>query len=639
MLAEEAMPLSIDEALARFGLEQFRPGQRDIISAVMAGRPTIAVLPTGAGKSLCYQLPAVALESLAVVVSPLISLMKDQVDALTARGIPATFINSSIPPDEREARLRAAVAGRLRLLYVAPERFRAPHFAATLARARPALLAIDEAHCMVEWGHDFRPDYARLGEVRAQLGPERVVALTATATPDVRQAIVRQLALEHPAVFVRGFDRPNLRLGVLAVQGGEDKLQHCLRLLGEPEARGKPAIVYSATRRKAEEVAEALRAAGVTARAYHAGLSDVERAEVQDEWMADRVRVVVATNAFGMGVDKRDVRLVIHHELPGSAEAYYQEAGRAGRDGLPARCVLLFNYADVRLREFLITSGGGPDASPRSPAVVEAERARLRGMMSYAYARSCRRAYVLEYFGDEPRACSEDGLECDNCLLRHDAAPISDEEHLMVRKVLSCVARVDGSYGRRRIALCLIGSDAREIVDAGLHKLSTFGALRGKSLTYVLDVLGVLEAGGLLVAEGDDYPCLRITRNGREVMHDRARPPLSLPRPGRRPSALATQTQPGRATAAHAEDADDVDSALYERLRALRAQLARREELPAYCVFHDRTLLALARARPTSLDDMRAVSGVGPTKLAKYGAAFLAVLQGGEAVLEPTGPD
>ncbi|HSN33845.1 MAG TPA: ATP-dependent DNA helicase RecQ, partial [Ideonella sp.] len=518
------MSLSIDDALARFGLTRFRPGQREIIEAVLAGRPTIAVLPTGAGKSLCYQLPAVALERLAVVVSPLISLMKDQVDALSARGIPATFINSSIPPDERAERLRAAVRGELRLLYVAPERFRAPGFAETLARAEPALLAVDEAHCMVEWGHDFRPDYARLGEVRARLAPPRLVALTATATPDVRQGIADQLAMNDPAVFVRGFDRSNLRLGVMPVQGGDDKLRRVLALLAEPDARGKPAIVYAATRKKATEVAESLRDAGVTARAYHAGLGDDERAEVQEAWMRDEVRVVVATNAFGMGVDKRDVRLVVHHELPGSAEAYYQEAGRAGRDGLPARCVLLFNHADVRLREFLINSSGA-DGPPRPASVVAAERERLRGMMAYAYAHGCRRAYLLGYFGDEVHRCGGDALPCDACAARMEGgdAPLSDEDHLLVRKVLSCVARVDGAFGRKRIALCLAGSDAREVVEAGLHRLSTFGVLRGKPVAWVLDVLGTIEAAGLIMAEGDEYPCLRITAAGREVMHDRAR--------------------------------------------------------------------------------------------------------------------
>jgi ATP-dependent DNA helicase RecQ len=629
MLFRSAMPLSIDDALGRFGLTQFRPGQREIIEAVLAGRPTIAVLPTGAGKSLCYQLPAVALERLAVVVSPLISLMKDQVDALTARGIPATFINSSIPPDERAERLRAAVRGELRLLYIAPERFRASGFGETLARAKPALLAVDEAHCMVEWGHDFRPDYARLGEVRAQLGATRLVALTATATPDVRQGIADQLAMDDPAVFVRGFDRTNLQLSVQATQGGEDKLRHVLALLAEPQAAGQPAIIYAATRKKAAEVAESLRRAGITARAYHAGLADDERADVQEAWMRDDVRVVVATNAFGMGVDKRDVRLVVHHELPGSAEAYYQEAGRAGRDGAPARCVLLFNHADVRLREFLIASGGA-DAPPRPPAVVAAERERLRMMMAYAYARGCRRAFLLGYFGDEVHRCGGDALPCDTCAARSNDEPISDEDHLLVRKVLSCVARVNGAFGRKRIALCLNGSDAREVVDAGLHRLSTFGTLRGRPVAWVLDVLGTLEAAGLIMAEGDEYPCLRITAAGREVMLDRARMQSALP-PERAAAGKRVRVASGGGGGGGDDDDEPVDQPLFARLRELRARLAKEAQLPAYCVFHDRTLAALARRRPATLDELAEVPGVGPSKLAKYGAAFLDALRAPES--------
>jgi ATP-dependent DNA helicase RecQ len=632
MLFKSAMPLSIDDALHRFGLTQFRPGQREIIDAVLAGRPTIAVLPTGAGKSLCYQLPAVALERLAVVVSPLISLMKDQVDALTARGIPATFINSSIPPDERAERLRAAVRGELRLLYVAPERFRASGFGETLARAQPVLLAVDEAHCMVEWGHDFRPDYARLGEVRAQLGATRLVALTATATPDVRQGIADQLAMEDPAVFVRGFDRANLQLSVVPTQSGEDKLRHVLALLAEPQAQGQAAIVYAATRKKAAEVAGSLRQAGVTARAYHAGLADEERADVQEAWMRDDVRVVVATNAFGMGVDKRAVRLVVHHELPGSAEAYYQEAGRAGRDGAPARCVLLFNHADVRLREFLITSGGA-DAPPRPPSVVAAEKERLRMMMAYAYARGCRRSFLLGYFGDEVHRCGGDSLPCDTCAARSNDAPISDEDHLLVRKVLSCVARVNGAFGRKRIALCLSGSDAREVVDAGLHRQTTFGALRGRPVAWVLDVLGTLEAAGLIMAEGDEYPSLRITAAGREVMLDRARMQSSLPperaAAGKRVRVAAVGGGGGGGGGGEDDD-EPVDQPLFARLRELRARLAREASLPAYCVFHDRTLAALARRRPATLDELAAVPGVGPSKLAKYGEAFLDALRAPE---------
>ena len=632
MLYQSAMQFPIDEALATFGLTQFRPGQREIIEAVLAGRPTIAVLPTGAGKSLCYQLPAIALDGLAVVVSPLISLMKDQVDALTARGIPAAFINSSIGPDERAERLRAAVRGELRLLYVAPERFRAGNFADTLARARPALLAIDEAHCMVEWGHDFRPDYARLGEVHAQLGASRIVALTATATPDVRAAIGAALGMREPAVFVRGFDRMNLQLSVEATQGGDDKLRRVLRLLAAPEARGAPAIVYAATRKKAAEVAASLRDEGVAASAYHAGLGDEERAEVQDAWMRDEVRVVVATNAFGMGVDKRDVRLVVHHELPGSAEAYYQEAGRAGRDGLPARCVLLFNHADVRLREFLIGSSG-QDGPPRPAAVVEAERERLRAMMSYCYTRSCRRAFLLDYFGDESHRCGGDALPCDSCAARASDAPLSDEEHLLVRKVLSCVARLNGGFGRKRIALCLVGSDAREVVDAGLHRVTTFGALRGRPVAWVLDVLGTLEAEGLVVAEGDEYPCLRITTAGREVMLDRGRLGAALP-PERAAAASGKRVRMSGGSGGGSgrgdgggEDDEPIDEPLFARLRELRARFAKEEKLPAYCVFHDRTLAALARQRPATLDEMSSVPGVGPTKLAKYGAAFLDALR------------
>ncbi|HEX6839552.1 MAG TPA: RecQ family ATP-dependent DNA helicase, partial [Polyangia bacterium] len=477
------------------------------------------------------------------------------------------------------------------------------------------------------WGHDFRPDYARLGEARALLGASRLVALTATATPDVRQGIADQLEMNEPAVFVRGFDRANLRLSVVPVQGGDDKLRHVLALLAEPDASGKPAIVYAATRKKAAEVAGALREAGVTARAYHAGLADDERAEVQEAWMRDDVRVVVATNAFGMGVDKRDVRLVVHHELPGSAEAYYQEAGRAGRDGLPARCVLLFNHGDVRLREFLITSSGA-DGPPRPAAAIEAERERLRGMMAYAYARGCRRAFLLGYFGDEVHRCGGDALLCDTCAARHDDAPLSDEDHLLVRKVLSCVARVDGAFGRKRIALCLAGSDAREVVEAGLHKLSTFGVLRGRPIAWVLDVLGTIEAAGLIMAEGDEYPCMRITAAGREVMHDRARMQSALPAERAASSASKKRVRVGGGGGGGTSDDDEpIDEPLFARLRELRARLAKEERLPAYCVFHDRTLAALARQRPATLDEMAAVPGVGPSKLAKYGAAFLDALR------------
>jgi ATP-dependent DNA helicase RecQ len=417
-------------------------------------------------------------------------------------------------------------------------------------------------------------------------------------------------------VFVRGFDRPNLGFSVIPTGGDADKLGHCMTLLNG--AGDAPALIYSATRKKAERVAEALRKRGLAASAYHAGLDEDERARVQDAFMSGQVRVVVATNAFGMGVDKRAVRLVVHHELPGSAEAYWQEAGRAGRDGAPARCVLLFNHGDVRLREFLIASAG--ENGPKPEVLQQAERERLRAMIGYAYARACRRHYLLGYFGDPDagQACAG----CDICDLKlGPPRPVDDEAQLVIRKVLSTVARVDGWFGRNKIALTLEGSTAREIADAKLDRLGTFGVLRGRSHAWVLDLLGGLEAAGLLASTRDEYPRLALTPRGREVMHDRARSPIALPSEPK-PRSRAAPTRKSRA----AESDLDADDPMFKRLRELRARLAKAERLPAYCVFHDRTLAEIARAQPRSLDELAQITGVGPNKLEKYGDALLAEL-------------
>jgi ATP-dependent DNA helicase RecQ len=346
----------------------------------------------------------------------------------------------------------------------------------------------------------------------------------------VREQISAQLGLSNPAVFVRGFDRPNLQLSLIHVQGHREKIDRCAALLNDPIVYVAPSIIYAGTRKKAEQVAAALCERGIATRPYHAGLSEAERVEVQDQWMTDRrLRAVVATNAFGMGVDKRDVRLVVHYDLPGSIEAYYQEAGRAGRDGLPARCVLLFNHADVKLREFLINNPGA-DGRRKPLAVRQAEEERLRAMVAYAYARTCRRAFWLDYFGDESAWCSNETTACDNCRRTGLAALPDDDQHLMVRKVLSCVARLDGRYGRTRIALCLIGSSGPEVTQSGLHRVSTYGVLRGHTQAYALDLLTALEIGGLVAVAGGEYPCLRLTPKGREVMQDQLRKPLALPR-------------------------------------------------------------------------------------------------------------
>jgi ATP-dependent DNA helicase RecQ len=669
----------------RFGIEAFRPGQEEVIRALVDGRPVLAVMPTGAGKSLCYQLPALLIDGLTLVVSPLISLMQDQLAKLAALGIPAARIDSTVPPEEQRrvlAALEEARADRPRVLFVAPERFRSARFVEMVQRVGVGLLAIDEAHCISEWGHDFRPDYARLGEAIASLQPRRLVALTATATPAVREDIVRALGIADPAVFVRGFDRPNLHFAVEHAGGDADKMRRLVRLLDE---RPGAALIYTATRKRAEAIAEGVRReTRLPALAYHAGLGDDERARAQDAFMAGRSSVIVATSAFGMGVDKADVRLVVHHELPRSLEAYYQEAGRAGRDGQPARCLLLFNHGDVRLQEFFVDattpevevlegvaravarerravdadglkyqfpSGGGkwsamaigaalrilarqgvvveqgsgylaagePRAIDRAAAERQraAERERLKRMTSYAYAAGCRRQFLLDYFGDPDRRAP--CASCDACLAGRDAAPLDDEAHLTVRKVLSCVARLDGWFGRKRIALVLEGSRAKEVTDVGLDRLATHGCLSGRWRGFAMELIGALEAAGLLAASAGDYPTLRITAEGREVMHDRARAAITWPR---------ERAEGRRARTGGIADGASADPELLERLRLLRRRLADEADLPAYCVFHDKTLVEMARVRPADVAALRGVAGVGPAKLEKYGAAFLEVLRG-----------
>ncbi|HZB43711.1 MAG TPA: ATP-dependent DNA helicase RecQ, partial [Pyrinomonadaceae bacterium] len=354
---------NMDEALAAlrkfFGFEDFREGQREVVEAVLEGHDTVVVMPTGGGKSLCYQLPALMREGVTVVVSPLIALMKDQVDALHARGLPATFINSSIDFEEQKARVAGLRQGHFKLVYVAPERFRSGHFVETLQRAEISLFAVDEAHCISSWGHDFRPDYLRLKTFLSQIGHPQTLALTATATPYVRSDIIEQLQLREPRAFVSGFDRPNLSLYVVHTQKEREKIAH-VRSLAEEEYKGQSGIIYASTRKAVEQVAGRLREAKLNAVGYHAGMADEERARAQDDFMAGRAQMIVATNAFGMGIDKPDIRFVTHYQMPGSVEAYYQEIGRAGRDGKPSSCVLLFNYADKRTQDYFIEGSYPP---------------------------------------------------------------------------------------------------------------------------------------------------------------------------------------------------------------------------------------------------------------------------------------
>ncbi|HEV2913509.1 MAG TPA: RecQ family ATP-dependent DNA helicase [Pyrinomonadaceae bacterium] len=775
---------TIEDALTAlhtyFGFEEFREGQREVISAILEGRDTVVVMPTGGGKSLCYQLPALMKEGATVVVSPLIALMKDQVDALHARGLPATFINSSITFEEQKARINALRRGEYKLVYVAPERFRSSHFVETLRTATIALFAVDEAHCISQWGHDFRPDYLRLREAVEQIGRPQIAALTATATPHVRADIIEQLALQDPRAFVSGFDRPNLTINVVHTQKEREKIVH-IKALASAHASGS-GIIYTSTRKAVEQVTARLRAAGLSLVAYHAGMDEAERTRAQDDFMTGRAQMIVATNAFGMGIDKPDIRFVAHYQMPGSIEAYYQEIGRAGRDGLPSTCALFFNYADKRTQDYFIEGSypppetvarvyqalvatnqkrielstseiaaraavrnemavqsaliilekaghiergaasenrasvrlrvapqraremtgardtrarqvligllGGYDVNERTETELDTselaeatgldhtvvrralaslvssgvinytpgrrtrgvlmlderpvtslrirpseiarraalEQRKLREIISFCYADRCYRAFILDYFGDRQHAtnCGKCGnctseakgapaaaggraeemrnattvpldaataldnfireqtpvaLDLDEELDRQSrrrearlraesargesaagpdavrltqARPLTDEESLLVRKILACAARMQGRFGKGMLASTLRGSRARAVTQAGLDRLSTYGILDDMTQDELMIYIDALVAAGCLNVAGGAYPTVSLSALGNELMRERASVELALPQTSLSRIAATTTLKAGPAAAAAA---------------------------------------------------------------------------------------
>jgi ATP-dependent DNA helicase RecQ len=642
--------VSLLAGLQALGYSQFRPGQERAIETLLARGRLLYVAPTGGGKSLVYQLPAMLLEGTTIVVSPLIALMQDQVNALLARGVPATFLAATLGSEELERRLRSAARGEYRLLYVAPERLASAGFQRLSRALRCPLVAIDEAHCISEWGHDFRPEYMQIGSVLGQFPQARVLACTATATPVVRDEIVARLQLgSDTAQIVHGFARPNLVLRAAEVLSSRDRdarvdaLLH--EVLGAPNTQPGAAIVYSPTRAASEEECVRLERAGWRVGYYHAGREPAERERTQQRFMEGALQVVVATNAFGMGIDRADVRAVVHLAPPASLEAYYQEVGRAGRDGARAFGLLLTSASQLALRRRLIESNG--DGEPIAPAVIEHKWGLFLELMRWVEGGSCRHDAILRYFGDQDEALGGCG-QCDVCTSLAAPAIAPDEVQLLVRKALSGIARVHGRYGLSAAVKLLRGAKDERLARSGLDQVRTFGVLRHEPDEWLTRLLRRLVTAGWVVFSGDDRPVVLLTDEGRAVMEGRIPARLVLPeRVGRvaRPVGRSRRTRVqvdgqtntmGRAIAGEPTVArtleidaglDDTSLELFEALRAHRLSVARTEAVPPFVVASDRTLRDMARMRPRSETELLSIYGMGPVKAARYGAGFLSVLQ------------
>ncbi|MBR4701772.1 MAG: DNA helicase RecQ [Oscillospiraceae bacterium] len=603
----------------RFGFRSFRDGQEALIDAILSGRDVFGVMPTGGGKSLCYQIPALLLEGLTLVVSPLISLMKDQVAALKEAGIPAAFLNSSLTAAQQREVLRRAGLGAYRLIYVAPERLLTDSFLAFAAGQRISLLAVDEAHCVSQWGQDFRPNYLDVPAFIRRL-PRRpvIAAFTATATAEVGEDVVRLLELREPLRLVTGFDRPNLYFDVRRERNKTAWLMDYLEA-----RRDKSGIVYCATRKTVEQVCEKLRAAGFAATRYHAGLDDAERRENQEDFAYDRATVMVATNAFGMGIDKSNVSFVIHYNMPKNIESYYQEAGRAGRDGAPADCVLLFSPGDVITAEYLIENGSEReqlDEALRAQLLIRDMR-RLRQMQAYCKTGGCYRAALLDYFGEaHAPGCGN----CGNCAQRGEepsGETVEEDLTLAAQKILSCVRRVERKngvgLGETMIVRILTGSRDKTLLAREYDLLPTYGVMKDCKRPLLHEYVRALVKQGYLLQVPGDYEVLRTAEKANRVLFENE---AVLWR-----HAASKQTRPGRKPAA-AGGPGAAEQSLFDRLRGLRAELARQAGVPAYVIFHDASLLKLAELQPATEPELLTVPGVGEQKAKKYGRAVLAVI-------------
>ena len=637
--ADSVDPRALEALNRYFGYDSFRPGQSGIVSAILAGRDVLGVMPTGAGKSICYQIPAAILPGVAIVISPLISLMRDQVDALNDVGLPAAFINTTQTPDEQDLVFAQALSGQIKLLYVTPERLETERFRNFAVRVPISLVAVDEAHCVSQWGQDFRSSYLGIGEFIAGL-PTRptVAAFTATATERVRRDIVSILGLHTPSITVTGFDRPNLYFDVISMPRKDKASWVASYIASHPDESG---IVYCATRKETEALAESLNSAvaelraaggadvsdiGTIAVAYHGGMSADTREKAQRDFVTDRVPVVVATNAFGMGIDKSNVRFVIHHNMPESIEAYYQEAGRAGRDGEPSRCTLLWNESDIVTRRRLLDSDYENErlTPEEQEAVLASKRRLLDAMVGYCRTTDCLHAYMTRYFGETAGAAAKtDGKcvgGCANCEHTFETIDVTD----IARAVSRCVHDVNQHVGSGKIVKVLRGSKAQDLSYLNPESLPSFGMLDEVPEARIRDVLSQMATDGFLTIAEGRLPIVGFGPRAAETVAPEFHYDIKKIK---RADARARRTPDVSTPAVGSYVPDDGDEALFQKLRALRLDIARELGKPPYIVFSDKTLRDMVRVKPITDDQFLAVNGVGESKLKQYGERFMAAIR------------